>query len=308
MINRAIIRPLIFVLTVLGCDLILLAKVTGGEQNDAEYLAKLESQIVFKDGVPNPEESRLEVDLKRVRAIALDEKNERLQVLAWDVLAAIKDPSQLDFLLDIAATRKTNDNWFNLSSAIRPQVRSPEDEIKLKPFLGSQERIGDLIPALFNTKNSELINMILNPKNGNSGFSVPAVNEFIEYRLKNNLELDPKLIEPFLVAACSKPVSDQNASIVLGARLGFSWAVGCLMDLIITAHKGKPASKAKKEEAEEKRIASVNRNLILLQKLCGQDFGAGMGKSTAEVENAFSKCLLWWGSHKNDRDSTRAAR
>ena len=300
MINSGTIQPLAAVLAVLGFNLILLAKVTGGEQNDAEYLAKLESQIVFKDGIPNPEESRLEVDLKRVRTIAVDEGKSRLQVLAWRVLAAIKDPSQIDFLLAIAANRKTNDNWYNLASAIRPQVRNPEDEIKLKPFLESQERIGDLIPSLFNTKNTELIKMILNPTNGNSNFVVPYVNEFIEHRLKNNLELDPKLVEPFLRAACSKPVSDQNVSIALSARLGFPWAVGCLVDLIITAHKGKPVSKAKKEEAEEKRIALVCRSLILLQGLCGQDFGAGLGKSASEVEKAYSKCLQWWDSHKAD--------
>ncbi len=300
MINRGLIRPLIFALTLLGCNFILVVKVSGGEQNDAAYLAGLESQIVFKDGVPNPEESRLEVDLKRVRAIAVDETNTRLQVLAWRVLAAIKDPSQLDFLLDIAATRKTNDYWFNLAGAIRAQVRGPMDEIKLKPLLKDSNRVGELLLVLVDTKNIEILALIFDPKNGTSEFAVPTINEFIECRLRKQLEIDLKIVEPFLKVSCQTQVSGQKRSILNAARLRFPWAASALIGLMIEDHKVKPESKAEREDLEKERISCVARDLKLFQGLCVQDFGDGLGKSTAEVENAYAKCVQWWDSHKAD--------
>lgn len=77
-----------------------LCAVESKNDPDVEYVSGLcKEEVVWKDEMPDPEQTNIQIDIPRVQALATDLPRGHM---AWFVLAAVKNPSQLDFLVRAA--------------------------------------------------------------------------------------------------------------------------------------------------------------------------------------------------------------
>ena len=286
---------------------------------DEEYLSKLMEKVEFRDGVPAVDETHLDADLTRVRSLAKDPKRPLARYLAFKILCAVKEPKQLEFLLDVlkSSESKALFNEPDLMKFLAAQVTTEDDNSKVSQMLTDEALSSQFLWALRNTNDGKIIENALNPKYGDNQLSAFAVNEFVIYRLDNKLSLNPKVVEPFLKRSCIRQGGkDKDAfdSARIAARLGFKWSSELLMKSV--AQRMKRQSADSKALPEKERIEFLNACISSVQTLSRQDFGlpssglppnqiqAPDAETRATVESAAEKCLTWWKSAQQDPQFT----
>jgi hypothetical protein len=267
---------------------------------DYLYVRQLYEKIQWKDEMPDLEETNIQVDIPRAQRLAADYGKRRTQHLAWFVLAAVKEPSQLDFLVRTALKKEDFMNCWTgqgqLSRAIAALVRTPDDEKKLAPLLEKEKAFPGLIWALRNTNDPKMLKRVLDPKHDEDAMAAYAVVEFMSYRLEKKLPLEAKDAEAFLKACAYTKRKGIGSEKYIAAKIaggfGFPWAVKALMDNIFWLEK---------LEIREFDSRHQNRDaLLLIEKISGESFGAAATKDGEPVTVPLRKCIAWWETHSKD--------
>jgi hypothetical protein len=275
---------------------------------DKAYLAGLYEQISWKDAVADLEETNLKVDIRRVQQIAKNNKD-----LQWDalvVLCAVKEPSQLEFLVSILASPE-NRAFYSGPSGIAhylaAQVRSEDDIEKMKSLLNNESLLPPLLLAIRKTTNAELVKKALNPTFADNTSSALDVTDFITYRLENKLPIQAKPeLEAFLRRSCSrKGWSDSGSwhSARIASTLRYAWVCEWMINAMCDLQKRPP------RPDDAARWNFINETIVLLAEVSGQDFGrthippenAKADEQTKkDVAAAVEKCLDWWKTASAD--------
>ena len=322
--------------------LALSSAVLRAGESDLDYLEKARESIVYEPDMlglhpsfSRPvdfEQTKLEIDVERVQKLASSSKDDRVRYLACDVLAAVKEPSQLDFFISLADRKDEPIFWSNLSGLIATQVRTPADEKKVARFFKDDKLLPDIVWAARNTSDSELLKRILDPKpiqfkpvgiNHLGNFMPSRIRDFLYYRLHHKIPTDPKLVEPVLKAICVRKHSgggDGYHAAIIASRFGFPWAVQWFVNLL--QQKPEQAPSQMKELGERSGLNMANEAIVCIQNLVKQDFGASKAKELIdpssrieeeraaveganqkhrpEIEAAINKCLAWWEQNSKD--------
>ncbi len=271
---------------------------------DKQYLSGLYAKLVWNEGVPNPDDSQFEIDLDRVHRIV--QANKELVWKGCTVLCAVKEPSQLPFLVEILS-QEGNRTFFSgksgLAKYLAAQVRTDDDVRKLDPLLKDSKLFPELLFAIRNTTRKEDVQRALDPK-----ITVADAHDvvvFIRYRLDHSLPAGtPEEQERFLKAAVSQPERDtaNREAAQLAARLHQPWVAEWLIKNVKKVRDNKTSQ-------ESDRLFDLNELLACLSDSTGQDFGrkhpdpAEQNKTDAaraDVLSRVDRCLAWWSKASSD--------
>ncbi len=271
---------------------------------DKQYLSGLYAKLVWNEGVPNPDETHIEIDLDRVHRMVKSNKD-----FVWEgctVLCAVKEPSQLPFLVELLS-HEENRTFFSTESGLAKylaaQVRTDEDIRKLDPLLKNPKLFPELLFAIRNTTRKEDVQRTLDPK-----ITVADTHDvvvFIQYRLDHSLPAGtPEEQERFLKAAVLQPERDtaNREAAQLAARLHQPWVAEWLIKNVKKVRDNKASQ-------ESDRLFDLNELLACLSDATGQDFGRKHPDSAeefkteaarADILSRVDRCLAWWSKASSD--------
>jgi hypothetical protein len=246
------------------------------------------------------------LDVERIRRVAVDPEVTRFQAFAWELLGSVEEPSQLDFLLELVPKVGDETGWFNLVNAIRKQVRTPEDEKKMLPFLRDRKLFPGLMRALVRTKDQAMLELVFSEKNAEDDILGSKVLSFVIERRNLRLTVEPKDAEGFLRAWIVRKRGDSELLLYetgLAAELGYPWSVELLGAIIERRTRFDPADAAKTIKDINPRASLYNKAIAVtaMQKITGEDFGAkGEDMTVEQLQAACAKAKAWWTKNSKE--------